>query len=69
MHLVTVENGIPTQKMVPFSKVIKKPAEVNISETAATATTFDFESPVYLSPGVEYAIVVMSNSPDYRLWM
>ena len=69
MHLVTVENGIPTQKMVPFSKVIKKPAAVNISDTAATATTFNFESPVYLSPGVEYAIVVMSNSPDYRLWM
>jgi hypothetical protein len=69
IHLVTVENGIPTQKMVPFSKVIKKPNEVNISETAATATTFNFESPVYLSPGVEYAIIVMSNSPDYRLWM
>ena len=69
VHLVTVENGIPTQKMVPFSKVIKKPSEVNVSATAATATTFAFESPVYLSPGIEYAIVVMSNSPDYRLWM
>lgn len=69
IHLVTVENGIPTQKMVPFSKVIKKPSEVNVSATAATATTFTFESPVYLSPGIEYAIVVMSNSPDYRLWM
>ena len=69
VHLVTVENGVPTQKMVPFSKVIKKPSEVNVSTTAATATTFTFESPVYLSPGIEYAIVVMSNSPDYRLWM
>ena len=69
VHLVTVENGIPTQKLVPFSKVIKKPAQVNISNNAVTATTFEFESPVYLSPGVEYAIVVMSNSPDYRLWM
>lgn len=69
VHLVTVENGIPTQKIVPFSKVIKKPAEVNISEDATSATTFQFESPVYLSPGVEYAIVVMSNSPDYRLWL
>ena len=75
VHLVTVENGIPTQKLVPFSKVVKKPKgggtnhEVKISDDASVATTFEFESPVYLSPGVEYAIVVMSNSPDYRLWM
>ena len=69
VHLVTVENGIPTQKLVPFSKVVKKPNQVNISDDATAVTTFEFESPVYLSPGVEYAIVVMSNSPDYRLWM
>ena len=77
VHLVTVENGVPTQKIVPFSKVTKKADdgtaagnhEVSISENATAATTFEFESPVYLSAGVEYAIVVMSNSPDYRLWM
>ncbi len=75
VHLVTVENGVPTQKIVPFSKVTKKADdgagnhEVSISEDASAATTFEFESPVYLSAGVEYAIVVMSNSPDYRLWM
>ena len=69
VHLVTVENGIPTQKIVPFSKVVKRPAEVNISDNASVATTFEFPSPVYLTPGVEYAIVVMSNSPDYRLWL
>jgi hypothetical protein len=90
VHLVTVENGVPTQKIIPFSKVIKKandslvyessgnstPATndvatsgVAISDTAQLATRFKFESPVYLAPGVEYAIVVMSNSPDYRLWM
>jgi hypothetical protein len=75
VHLVTVENGVPTQKIVPFSKVTKKADdgagnhEVSISEDATAVTTFEFESPVYLSAGVEYAIVVMSNSPDYRLWM
>ena len=93
VHLVTVENGVPTQKVVPFSKVVKKaqdslvyastgtntPAANNApdiatsgvatSDTAHLGTRFKFESPVYLSPGVEYAIVVMSNSPDYRLWM
>ena len=76
-HLVTVENGIPTQNIIPFSKVVLQPSEIlaqhNLdewsNEDASTATTFTFDAPVYLQPGVEYAIVVMSNSPDYRLWM
>ncbi len=93
VHLVTVENGQPTQKVIPFSRVTKKAQDtlvyetgdgsttanpaaddiatsgVAVSDTARLATRFKFESPVYLAPGVEYAIVVMSNSPDYRLWM
>lgn len=93
VHLVTVENGQPTQKVIPFSRVTKKASDtlvyetgdgsttanpaaddiatsgVAVSDTARLATRFKFESPVYLAPGVEYAIVVMSNSPDYRLWM
>ena len=74
MHLVTVENGVPTQSIVPFSKVVKKPfidgvRNVLVSDDASVATTFEFDAPVYLQPGVEYAIVVMSNSPEYRLWM
>ena len=70
MHLVTVENGVPTQSIVPFSKVVKKPSGVVVSDNdASRPTAFEFDAPVYLQPGVEYAIVVMSNSPEYRLWM
>jgi hypothetical protein len=68
-HLVTVENGVPTQNIVPFSKVVKNPADVSISDTASLPTKFTFDAPVYLQPGTEYAIVVMSNSPEYRLWL
>lgn len=74
MHLVTVENGIPTQKIVPFSRVVLQPDAVNVDDEALLAnealleTTFTFESPVYLTPGVEYAMVVLSNDPAYRLW-
>jgi hypothetical protein len=70
-HLVTVENGIPTQNVVPFSKVVKNPTidTINVTEDASVATSFVYDAPVYLQPGVEYAIVVLSNSPDYRLWM
>ena len=70
-HLVTVENGIPTQNIVPFSRVVKNPTidTINVTDDASVATTFTFDAPVYLQPGVEYAIVVMSNSPEYRLWL
>ena len=71
IQIVTAENGIPTQKIVPFSMVEKQASEVTInagSATATTATTFTFESLVHLKAGIEYAIVVLSNSPDYFLW-
>ncbi len=92
VHLVPTENGIPTQQMIPFSKVQMYPsaaaavaagasatlAEANATATkkvasvdptnAANATKFVFDAPIYLKPGVEYAIVVMSNSPDWTLW-
>jgi hypothetical protein len=76
-HLVTVENGIPTQKVIPGTEVILNPSDVQASVDGAgtnatqanTATLFTYDQPVYLQPGVEYAIVVLSNSPEYRLWL
>ena len=69
LSIVSVENGIPTQKTIPFSKVIKLSGEVNVSPTdASTKTKFMFDTPVYLQPGVEYAIVLVSNSARYRVW-
>jgi hypothetical protein len=76
-HLVTVENGIPTQKVIPGTEVILNPGDVQASVDGAgtnatqanTATLFTYDQPVFLQPGVEYAIVVLSNSPEYRLWM
>tara|TARA_Y100000004_G_scaffold133861_1_gene151341 strand:+ start:157 stop:5400 length:5244 start_codon:yes stop_codon:yes gene_type:complete len=77
IQIVTAENGIPTQKIVPFSQVSKEASEITAtvgstqdanSENSTRATTFTFESLVHLRGGVEYAIVVLSNSPDYFLW-
>jgi hypothetical protein len=68
LSIVSVENGIPTQKTIPFSKVIKLPGAVAVSATASTETKFMFDTPVYLQPGVEYAIVLVSNSARYRVW-
>ena len=63
------ENGIPTQRIVPFSNITKSAGSVNISATAATATKFTFDAPVHLIEGVEYAFVVTSNSDAYKLWV
>ena len=47
---------------MPFSQKYLNPSDVNTSSDASTATTFTFDSPVYLQEGVEYCIVLYSDS-------
>ena len=67
-------NGAPhTDFWYPESVVIKYPSEVNVSEspiatTASTKTNFEFDTPVFLKPGL-YALVVITDSPDYTMWV
>jgi hypothetical protein len=65
----TVENGTPTQNIVPFSKVIKKAVDVVTSPDASTPTTFVFESPVFIGHQQEHAIVVTSDSNQYKVFI
>ena len=66
----TMENGIPTTTVLPFSQVTVPAASVNVSNTASLATTFVFDTPVYVRSGYEYAISVIpgGQSPDYSVW-
>jgi len=67
------ENGSPSSDFwYPESVVTKDSSEVSISETpsvldSTTSTNFKFYSPVYLKPGL-YALVVLTNSPEYIMW-
>ena len=67
-------NAIPSSDYwYPESVVSKYPSEINVSENptfddSTTYTQFDFEFPVYLKPGL-YSIVVLSDSPEYTLWV
>jgi Arc/MetJ family transcription regulator len=63
-RIVTVDNGYPTQQVVPFSEVTLLEADVNID---GSLTKFEFSDPVYLKGGTEYAIVLVSNDPLYRV--
>ena len=69
MYVVTMDNGYPTQEIVPLSEVTLLPDDVAVSDDSSIPTNFRFESPVYLQAGVEYAIVVLSNDDAYRMWL
>jgi hypothetical protein len=67
-------NGAPhTDFWYPESIVTKYPSEINVSEspiasTPSTKTNFEFDTPVFLKPGL-YALVVITDSPDYTMWV
>ena len=62
-------NGYPGQVVLPFSVVTKNPGEVTTSSDGSVATTFTFESPVYIEEGAEMCYVVLSNSNDYEVFI
>ena len=69
IQIRNVVNGYPGGMIIPFSETIKRPAEVTTSTNATSATNFKFRSPVYLQNGVEYALVVISDSAKYKVWL
>jgi hypothetical protein len=69
IQLRTMELGLPTQKILPFSEVELIPENINLSEDGTVATTVTFESPVYLEGLREYAIVILSDSNEYNVWI
>jgi hypothetical protein len=62
-------NGYPGPGILPFSKVTLNPDQIETSNDATVATTFTFESPVYVQDETEYCIVLLSDSNNYRVWI
>ncbi len=69
VQLRTMKLGVPTTEIIPFGEVILDPDDVNVSDDASVITTVTFPSPVYLTGGQSYAIVLLSNSNDYTAWI
>ena len=65
----TMNGGVPTQKVLPFSEVILDPSDINISTDGSVPTKFTFKSPVYLEGGGEYAIALASISTKYSAYI
>ena len=70
VELREVINGYPGPTLIPFGRKVLNPSDVNIDATTGnTATKFTFDSPVYLKQGIEYCLVVMTNSLNYKVWI
>jgi hypothetical protein len=83
VEIRTMEGGIPSNVIIPFSQVTIRPDEITTSFNAQTSTKFTFSSPVYLSGPTqqnqrsnadinrltkEYCLVVYSPSPKYEVF-
>ena len=67
-----VENGHPTPNILPYASKTLFPASINASTTSATtATTFTFDSPVFLKNYKDYCITIVpaGNSDEYAVWV
>ena len=62
-------NGYPGTTVLPFARKYLNPGSVNTSTDGSTATTFTFDSPVYLHEGVEYCLVLYTDSQDYTAYV
>ena len=69
LQIRTLKIGLPTQEILPFGECILDPDEVVISEDGSAATTFTFPAPVYCEGGGEFALVLLSASNEYFVYI
>jgi len=69
MEIRNVINGAPGPKILPFGRKTLQSGEITTSTDGNTATTFTFDSPIYVQPATEYSICLLANTPDYKVWI
>ena len=69
MEIRNVVNGVPGPKILPFGRKTLQSSAVTTSTDGNTATTFTFDSPVYMQGGTEYSICLLANTPEYKVWI
>ena len=68
-QLRTMEAGMPTQHILPFSEIVVEPDSITTSSDGSVATNIKFKAPVYLEGSREYAIALASNSTKYSVYV
>ena len=69
MEIRETVNGYPGKVILPFSQISLNPSQVNISSDSSVPTTFTFPVPIPLRDKGEYALVLLSDSNNYRVWI
>jgi hypothetical protein len=69
VEIRTVELGTPTTTVIGRPAVLR-PDEINISDDATAVTKAVFDYPIYLNPGIEYALVLLApESTEYEVFI
>mgnify|MGYP006878988697 CR=1 FL=1 len=61
--------GIPTSEVYPFGEVVVDAKNILNSDDGSTPTRVVFPSPVYLLGEQFHCIALVTNSPDYGVWV
>ena len=72
VKIAEVSNGFPTRSYVASATVKAKDVKISMNpsvDNLKTVTKFTFADPVYLEPDKEYALIVMSESPEYEVYI
>ena len=69
VQLRTMRDGSPTTTILPFGTTQIEPEDVNLSEDSSAATSFKFNTPVYLQSGYEYCIVLIAPTEKYNTFI
>ena len=69
MEIRNVINGSPGPKILPFGRKTLQTGEISTSTDGNTATTFTFDSPVYVQGGIEYSICLLTTTPAAKVWI
>lgn len=71
MQIREMENGFPTRKAIGDSTTYVEAGNITVSNDGTSATTFTFDSPIFLLPGVDYcfSIIPEGNVDDFEVWV
>ena len=68
-QLRTMDNGVPTSHILPFSEIVVKPNQITTSADGSVATNIKFKAPVFLEGNKEYVMALASNSTKYSVYI
>lgn len=69
VQITEMSNGVPTRNVLKNAYCVSNVNQVKLSTTAALPTRFTFAGPVYVSPNVDYALKIISNSQTCKIWV